>query len=331
MVNFFLNNTIAIDEIIYALCGAVSISTAIRGLKNKNAPIGTFAFWMILGLMFMFGGYLIRNWEYGKLTIGILLLVLGVLALTKQVQMGEFPVASEEERQAHANRIGSWIFMPAIVLAVTAMFLSMIKLPYTVIEEGVEVGKTFVFSGAFSVGVASLLALFVGWLITRAKGEQINRDSNRLLMQVGTASLLPQLLGALGALFTKAGVGDVVTNLISGIVPEGNIVIGVILYCVGMVVFTMIMGNAFAAFTVITIGIGVPFVMAQGGNPAVVGALGMTCGFCGTLMTPMAANFNIVPTAVLETKNNMSVIKAQVPMALALIVVHIVLMLVLAF
>ncbi|MCB6314216.1 DUF979 domain-containing protein, partial [Gordonibacter pamelaeae] len=73
------------------------------------------------------------------------------------------------------------------------------------------------------------------------------------------------------------------------------------IYCLGMVIFTMIMGNAFAAFSVITLGIGIPFVIAQGGNPVVVGALGMTCGFCGTLLTPMAANFNIVPTAVLET------------------------------
>ena len=98
-----------------------------------------------------------------------------------------------------------------------------------------------------------------------------------------------------------------------------------------MVIFTMIMGNAFAAFSVITLGIGIPFVIAQGGNPVVVGALGMTCGFCGTLLTPMAANFNIVPTAVLETRNKWTVIKAQAPMAFAMIIVHIVLMLLLAF
>jgi uncharacterized membrane protein len=98
-----------------------------------------------------------------------------------------------------------------------------------------------------------------------------------------------------------------------------------------MVLFTMVMGNAFAAFSVITVGIGVPFVILQGGDPAIVGALGMTAGFCGTLMTPMAANFNIVPAAVLETKNKYTVIKAQLPMALIMIVVHVVLMLVLAF
>lgn len=331
MVDFFLNNGIMIDEIIYSLCGLVAISTAFRGLKNKKSPYGTFAFWFILGLMFIFGGWLTRSFEWGKTLMGAALFVLGILTLTKQVQFGEFTPATEEVRQENAKKIGLWVFVPALVLAFSAMFLSMIKIPYTVVEEGVEVAKNFTFSGAFSVGIASLLALLVGWIIARPKASQINEDSTRLLMQVGAASLLPQLLGALGTLFNEAGVGDVVSNLISGFVPEGNIVMGVIVYCLGMVIFTMIMGNAFAAFAVITVGIGIPFVIAQGGNPAVVGALGMTCGFCGTLMTPMAANFNIVPTAVLETKDNMTVIKSQVPLALTMIVVHIILMLVLAF
>lgn len=98
-----------------------------------------------------------------------------------------------------------------------------------------------------------------------------------------------------------------------------------------MVVFTMIMGNAFAAFTVITLGVGVPFVIANGGNPAIIGALGMTCGYCGTLLTPMAANFNIVPGAILETKDKYTIIKAQAPVAIPLIVVHIILMLLIGF
>ena len=143
--------------------------------------------------------------------------------------------------------------------------------------------------------------------------------------------MLPQLLAALGAVFTSAGVGTVIANAIGGIIPEGNILIGVIIYVVGMVVFTMIMGNGFAAFSVITVGIGIPFVIQQGGDPAMIGALGLTAGFCGTLMTPMAANFNIVPSAVLETKSKYAVIKAQLPMALAMIVVHVILMLVLGF
>lgn len=88
----------------------------------------------------------------------------------------------------------------------------------------------------------------------------------------------------------------------------------------------MLMGNAFAAFTVITTSIGIPFVIAQGGDPIVAGALAMTGGFCGTLLTPMAANFNTLPVALLEMKQEFGVIKAQAPIALALIVIHIALM-----
>ena len=98
-----------------------------------------------------------------------------------------------------------------------------------------------------------------------------------------------------------------------------------------MALFTMIMGNGFAAFAVITVGIGYPFLIAQGANPVVLGALGLTAGYCGTLMTPMAANFNIMPAALLETKSKYAIIISQLPVALIMLAVHIVLMYVLAF
>ena len=40
--------------------------------------------------------------------------------------------------------------------------------------------------------------------------------------------------------------------------------------------------------------------------------LAMTCGYCGTLLTPMAANFNIVPGVYLEVKDKYSIIKMQI-------------------
>lgn len=131
---------------------------------------------------------------------------------------------------------------------------------------------------------------------------------------------------ALGVLFTASGVGQVISKGISSFLPEGNHLIGAIAYILGMVLFTMLMGNAFAAFTVITASIGIPFVIAQGGDPIVAGALAMTGGFCGTLLTPMAANFNTLPVALLEMKQEFGVIKAQAPIALTLIVIHIALM-----
>ena len=99
-----------------------------------------------------------------------------------------------------------------------------------------------------------------------------------------------------------------------------------------MAIFTMVMGNAFAAFPVMAAGIGLPLIVQRfGGDPAIMGAIGMLSGFCGTLMTPMAANFNIMPAALLETRNKYAIIKSQVPMALFMLVVHIFLMYFFAF
>jgi uncharacterized membrane protein len=48
-------------------------------------------------------------------------------------------------------------------------------------------------------------------------------------------------------------------------------------------------------------------------------------------MTPMAANFNIVPTALLELPDENAVIKVQIPTALMLLAANILLMYFLVF
>lgn len=300
-------------EIFYALCGLVSIDAGIRALKNETAKLGTALFWTILGIIFIFGNAIPYE------ITGGLLVVMGMLTVTKQVQIGKFKEVTHEVKVKESERIGNAIFVPAVTVGVVAVLLAFVKVK----------GKPL--DGAVMVGSACVIALLFAMIIARPKLQEARENTSKQLMQVGAACLLPQLLGALGTLFTKAGVGDVISSMISSVVPSGNIILGVVIYCMGMVIFTMIMGNAFAAFSVITLGIGIPFVIAQGGDPVVVAALGMTCGFCGTLLTPMAANFNIVPTAVLETDNKWTVIKAQAPMAIIMIFVHIVLMLVLAF
>ena len=69
------------------------------------------------------------------------------------------------------------------------------------------------------------------------------------------------------------------------------------------------------------------------GNAAFWGllALSMLAGFCGTLMTPMAANFNLVPAALLELKNPYGVIRAQIGTALPLLAVNILFIYLFAF
>ena len=292
---------IYLPEFFYVLCGLVCFDTAFRARKNEEAKVGTIIFWTLTGLIFMLGKVL------PPVVTGAMLLVMGCLTLTKQVKMGKFAEAAAQSKQAASERIGTKIFIPAVTVGVIALVLSFVKYD-AVNAEGVATPTAL--NGAIMTGVACVLALILAFVICKPKISETREDTSRLLMQVGAACLLPQLLGALGSVFSEAGVGEVISNMISSVVPKGNIVIGVIIYVFGMVIFTIM----------------------QGGNPAVIGALGMTAGYCGTLMTPMAANFNIVPCAVLETKDpKWSVIKAQVPMALMMIVVHIILMLIIGF
>jgi uncharacterized membrane protein len=157
-------------------------------------------------------------------------------------------------------------------------------------------------------------------------------EGRRLIDSIGWAVVLPQMLASLGTVFAAAGVGTTIGALAGTIIPSGSVFLAVLLYALGMVIFTMIMGNAFAAFPVMATAIGVPIlIQADGGNPAVIGAVGMLAGFCGTLMTPMAANFNIVPAALLELKNQYGVIKAQIPTAIPLLIANILILYIAGF
>ena len=300
-----------LTQIIYILCGLVSISTGIRGLKNEKAKIGTFLFWTILGIIFIFGEAI----PY-KVTGG-LLVILAIITVTKQLHIGKFENISSQFKIAQSEKLKNKIFIPAVLIGIAAFLILQFK-----------IGKTAI-PPALGIGGGSLVALLAAAIIIKPKFSETNEDTSKLLMQIGATAILPQLLAALGAVFTKAGVGKVIAASISSVVPTGNIFIGIVIYAIGMVIFTMIMGNAFAAFSVITAGIGIPFIIKNGGNPAIIGALGMTAGYCGTLMTPMAANFNIVPASILEIKDKYGIIKVQAPMALLLLVTHIILMMLL--
>lgn len=293
-------------EFFFILTGFLLIYTAGSVFVDKTHPtrLGTTLFWLLLGVIFAIGNFIPYTLS------GIMLLVIGVLTLLKQVKLGHVRPVEEAEAEKASDRIGNWVFLPVVVLAAVAVGVAQFT------ELGGQVG----------IGIGAVVSLMTGILVTRATPKTVMDDSNRMIQQVGTTGILPQLLAALGVIFTAAGVGEVIAGGISTVLPEGNRFLGVVAYCLGMVIFTMIMGNAFAAFTVITAGIGVPFVIAQGGDPVIAGALAMTVGFCGTLLTPMAANFNALPAALLEMKSETGVIKEQIPLALIMIVVHIALM-----
>lgn len=298
-------------EIFYIMVGLFFILTMMFTLKDKNhkTRYGTSLFWGILGIIFILGEVI------PPVITGSLIVVIGALAAFNQINIGTLKDLDTTFASLKSKEIGIKIFIPSLIIALVAL----------IIAQFTEI------SGVAAVGIASIVALITTFILTKAKPSEFLEDSNRMFQAVGATAILPQLLAALGALFTAAGVGDIISNIISGVIPEGNIFVGVTAYCVGMALFTAIMGNAFAAFSVITVGIGVPFVFAQGGDPIIASALAMTAGFCGTLMTPMAANFNILPVALLETKDKNAVIKYQTPFAIILLAIHIVLMYFLAF
>ena len=304
-----LSNTLL--QIFYIMIGLYMGLTMVFTLKDKNhkTRIGTALFWGILSAVFMFGDYIPSQ------IVGALVIVIAVLSATKQINIGTLKQLDETFATLKAEKLGLKIFIPSLSIAIIAMLIA-----------------SFTdFSGTVAIGISSTLTLVLTFVITKAKPKEFLEDSNRMYQSMGSFVILPQLLASLGVLFTAAGVGDKISAIISGVIPTGNVLVGVIAYCVGMAVFTAIMGNAFAAFSVITVGVGLPFVFAQGGDPVVCSVLALTAGYCGTLLTPMAANCNILPAALLELKDKNAVIKAQAPIAIILLVTHIFLMYTLGF
>jgi uncharacterized membrane protein len=181
------------------------------------------------------------------------------------------------------------------------------------------------------LGIGTVGALLIGAAMLRPKVSTPIVEARRLLDAVGWAAVLPQTLAALGAVFGVAGVGQAVASIANRWLPLGTPFAAVLTYSVGMALLTALMGNAFAAFPVMTSGIALPLVIHQfGGNVVVVSAVGMLSGFCGTLTTPMAANFNIVPARLLEIPDN-AVIRVQIPTAIVLLAVNVAIMYLFAF
>ena len=304
-----LSNTLL--EIFYIMIGLYMATTMVFTLKDKNhkTRIGTALFWGIVSAIFIFGKLL------PPAVVGTLIIVIAILSALKQINIGTLKQLDTTFAQLKADKLGLKIFIPSLAIAFVAM----------------AIAQFTKLSGTVAIGIAAVVALLLTFAFTKAKPIEYIEDSNRMFQSVGVFAILPQLLASLGALFTAAGVGDVISNIISGVIPDGNRLAGVIAYCVGMALFTAIMGNGFAAFSVITVGIGVPFVFAQGGDPIVCSARALTAGFCGTLLTPMAAIFNMLPAVLLEMKDKNLVIKAQAPFAIALLTIHILLMYFLGF
>jgi len=318
-------------EYVYWLCGALFLAAGAFDLASRR--YASAAFWMILSVCF-FGGDAIEAAaaagnvlpaQFGGIAVIALALIAGSGVLKRRsTNDDDLP-----RRRASAERLGNRLFLPALAIPLITLVL-ILSLPY------INAADFKLFDTRQTtlvvLGVACVLAAVAAMALTRATPLAAFREGSRLLDALSWAALLPMLLATLGAVFAKTGVGDAVAQIVSAAIPTQSRDACVLAYGLGMALFTIIMGNAFAAFPVITAGVGLPLLIGEHhAHAAVVGALGMLCGYCGTLLTPMAANFNIVPVALLELRDPNAVIRAQWPTAVVLFAINLLLLDWLAF
>ena len=297
---------------VYLLCGVYIVLFGVLSFgDSKNLKrFGTGLFWLVYGITFLGGSAL------GNENAGWMVILMAVIVAAKQMGHGDYHETSKEEKNASAQQLGNRLLIPVLAVGVITLILA----------------ATTKLGALVSFGIASIVAIVIARAITRGAPLQTFHEGRRLIDAIGWAAILSQLLAALGSLFAKAGIGKIVSDIVARAIPTDSALAVVIAYCLGMAVFTIIMGNAFAAFAVITSGIGIPLViMGHGADPLIVAPIAMLAGYCGTLMTPMAANFNIVPAALLEMQSKYGVIRAQIPLAIALLAANILLMYFLGF
>ncbi|MHB1651330.1 MAG: DUF979 domain-containing protein [Desulfitobacteriaceae bacterium] len=310
---FSLNMIYVVTGLVLAVISFLSF----RDTRNKKR-MTTGSFWGLYAITFLFGGYIPAD------IVGVIVLLIVILAGFGGVGLGNYDERAREERQKYAKKHGNLVFLPVLLIPLitvlgTAVFNKTIIGGIPLLDPK---NQTLV-----SLGLGGVIALLVALVLTRDTPQRAINESRRLVDSIGWAAILPQMLATLGALFAAGGVGTAISKIVTGIIPAQNTFAVVVAYCVGMALFTMIMGNAFAAFPVMTLGIAVPLLInMHGANPNTLAAIGMFSGYTGTLMTPMAANFNIVPAALLDLPDKYQVIKAQIPTALILLAANILFM-----
>jgi uncharacterized membrane protein len=305
---------------VYALAGGVFGLIALASLTARDNPKrwNNAVFWGLLAVSFLFGDRL------GDALNGVL--VLGLVIVGGVFGLGQDRPSAVAWTMG-ARDLGAKVFLPILVIPVVTLAGTLL---FPLMKPGgaplIDPKQVTV----ISLGLGVVLAMGLALALVRPPPAAPMHAARRLLDGVGWAAILPQLLAALGAVFALAGVGRAVQAVLGEVTSLDNRVAVTLAYGLGMTAFTLIMGNAFAAFPVMVSALGAPILIGRfGANPALVGAVGMLSGYCGTLMTPMAAH-NIVPTALLGLPGG-SVIRVQAPTAILVLVFNLALMVTLAF
>jgi uncharacterized membrane protein len=299
------------------LVGVLLAAVSFMSLRDASNPkrFSTAAFWGMYALIYLLGE------RIPPLVAGLMMIAMALIAGFGGVGMGRHKVLPEAERRASAARLGHKLLIPALAVPVVTIIGSTLL-------KGVKIDGLFLLDPKnltlAALGCGAVIALALAAWLTRSTPVQGVRELRRLLDAIGWALVLPHLLAVLGLLFTEAGVSKAVAHVVSSYVNMDVRFVAVVVYCVGNAFFTIVMGNGFAAFPVMAGGVGIPVLVGlYHANPALMAAIGMFSAYCGTLMTPMAATFNIVPVALLELRDRNAVIKAQIPTAVPLLVANI--------
>lgn len=307
-------------QYLYWLAGVILAITAFMTATDRTNPKRwtTGLFWGLFAIAFLVGEKLPPVW------VGVGVVVMAVIAGFGGVGFGQHENLNDRARRESAGRLKNKLFIPALAIPLVTVIGA-------VLLKNIKFGEVFLLDPAnstfVSLGIGSLVALGLACWLTRDTPVQAMRESRRLTEALGWALVLPQMLAMLGLVFNDAGVGKAVAHLATAYINLDFRLVAVMVYVLGMALFTIVMGNGFAAFPVMTGGIGVPVLVGMyGANPAVMAAIGMFSGYCGTLMTPMAANYNLIPAALLELPDKYAVIKAQIPTAVAMLVANILLL-----
>ncbi len=306
------------------LAGAALLN--LRGRRFAHA-----AFWGVLAVLIAGGKFvLVAAAAHQRLPAQLAGVgVIALAALSPRMTRGHLVERDAASREADALHLGHRLFGPALLIPLVTLAVALFG-GYLV------VGRLRAFNATqmtlTGLALSCVIALLAALWVTRARPGAGLAEGRRLLDTLGWAALLPLTLAALGGVFAATGVGTAVADLVRMLIPVNSALACVAAFGLGMVLFTVIMGNAFAAFPVMMAGIGIPLLIhMHGANPAILGAMGMVTGYCGTLFTPMAANFNIVPVALLELPNQGDVIRAQWKTGAWLLVVNLLLMYLLIF
>jgi len=300
-------------EAVYVLTGVTLLIFALMTFADRTNPrrVGSGLFWLTLGIIFMSGG-VAPHWLTGSL-------VLFLVALDGFGKVSRGSAVTDPVKQAeHARQLGDRIFIPVLAIPVVTFALALIFRRF-----GMDANR----GALVGLGLGGLAAMFLCLKLTRSDARALMNEGRRLNEAMGAVNILPQLLASLGVVFTASGVGSVIAQGIKQIIPADNLFLLVLANCLGMALFTSVVGNTFAAFPVIAGGVLVPLIVKPFGvDPAMAAIITLTAGSSGTLMTPMAANYNIVPAALLEMRDQYGVIKFQLPYALTMWSFHVLLL-----